>query len=191
MPNVVTVTFYYSLPFGSGRTFLNRGGWTNWVLGGWQLAGNLRYENGRPLGIYIGTNQYSGILFNTGQLPDRVAGVSGYLNTNSSNFDIANSRYISSNVFLSPAPNTLGNESRVDSVLRGWANYNESVSLFKDFPVYRERVKWRLGGNASNLLNRHQWCDPDTNLSDGATFGSVNGQCNLPRAIQLYTKITF
>ncbi len=191
VPNVVTVTFYYSLPFGSGRTFLNRGGWTNWVLGGWQLAGNLRYENGRPLGIYIGTNQYSGILFNTGQLPDRVAGVSGYLNTNSSNFDIANSRYISSNVFLSPAPNTLGNESRVDSVLRGWANYNESVSLFKDFPVYRERVKWRLGGNASNLLNRHQWCDPDTNLSDGATFGSVNGQCNLPRAIQLYTKITF
>ncbi len=191
VPNVLTVTFYYALPFGSGKTFLNRGGVTNWVLGGWQVAGNLRYENGRPLGIYIGANQYGGVLFNTGELPDRVPGVSGYLNTNNTQFDIASSRYISSSVFLNPAPNTLGNEGRLDSVLRGWANYNESVSLFKDFPVYKERVSWRLGANAANLFNRHQWCDPDTNLSDGTNFGAVTGQCNLPRAVQLYTKITF
>jgi hypothetical protein len=191
VPHVVTVTFYYSLPFGPGRTWLNHGGVTNWILGGWQLAGNLRYESGRPLGIYIGANQYSQVLFNTGELPDRVSGVSGYVDTSNSNFDIVNNRYISSGVFLTPAPNTLGNEGRLDSVLRGWANYNESVSLFKDFPVYRERVKWRLGANAANLFNRHQWCDPDTNLSDGSAFGSVNAQCNLPRAVQLYTKITF
>jgi len=191
VPHIVTVTFYYSLPFGPGRTFLNRGGVTNWILGGWQFAGSLRYEGGRPLGIYYGANQYSGVLFNTGELPDRVAGASGYLNTNSSNFDIASSRYLTSSAFLRPAPNTLGNNGRVDSVLRGWANYNESISLFKDFPVFRERVKWRLGANAANLLNRHQWCDPDTNLSDGAAFGSVRAQCNLPRAVQLYTKITF
>lgn len=191
VPHVLTVTFYYSLPFGPGRRWLTSGGVTNWILGGWQVAGNLRYESGRPLGIYIGANQYSGVLFNTGELPDRVPNVAGYLDTSNGNFDIKNSRYVSSSVFLTPAANTLGNEGRLDSVLRGWANYNESVSLFKDFPVWRERVKWRLGGNAANLFNRHQWCDPDTNLSDGAAFGSVNGQCNLPRAIQLYTKITF
>ncbi len=190
VPHIVTVTFLYGLPFGKGKAFLNRGGWTNWVLGGWNVAGNLRYEGGRPLGIYIGQNQYSGVLFNTGELPDRVPGVSGYQNTNSSNFDIVNSRYISSSAFTNPAPLTLGNEGRVDSVLRGWANYNENVSLFKDFPVYKERVAWRLGANSSNLFNRHQWCDPDTNLSD-LNFGAVTGQCNLPRAIQIYTKITF
>ncbi len=113
------------------------------------------------------------------------------LDTSNSNFDIINNRYISSNVFLTPAPNTLGNEGRLDSVLRGWANYNENMSLFKDFPVYKERVAWRLGANASNLFNRHQWCDPDTNLSDGSSFGAVTGQCNLPRVFELYTKITF
>ncbi len=191
VPNVVTVTFYYSLPFGPGRQFLNRGGITNWILGGWQVAGNLRYENGRPLGIYYGANPYAGVLFNTGALPDRVPNVNGYLNTNNNNFDIVNSRYMSSNVFTTPAAGSLGNEGRIDSVLRGWANYNESVSLFKDFPIYKERVTLRLGGNAANLFNRHQWADPDTNLSDGPNFGSVGGQSNLPRAIQVYTKITF
>ncbi|MBV9037652.1 MAG: TonB-dependent receptor, partial [Acidobacteriaceae bacterium] len=190
VPHVVTVTFLYALPFGSGKTYLNRGGWTNWVLGGWNIAGNLRYEGGRPLGIYIGQNQYGGVLFNSGQLPDRVAGVSGYQDTVNSNFDIVNSRYVSRSAFLNPAPLTLGNEGRLDSVLRGWANYNENISLFKDFPVYKERVTWRLGANSSNLFNRHQWCDPDTNLSD-ANFGAATGQCNLPRAIQIYTKITF
>ncbi len=191
VPHVITITFNYALPFGVGRTFLNRGGVTNWILGGWQLAGNLRYESGRPLGIYYGNNRYSGILFNTGLLPDRVPNVSGYLNTNNSKFDIVTSRYIDSAVFNTPAPNTLGNEGRIDSVLRGWGNYNENVSLFKDFPVYKERVLWRLGGNSSNLFNRHQWCNPDTNLSDGTNFGAVTGQCNLPRAFQIYTKITF
>jgi hypothetical protein len=191
VPNVATFTFYYSLPFGPGRKWLNGGGVSNWILGGWQVAGNLRYENGRPLGIYIGANQYSGVLFNTGELPDRVPNVGGYLNTNNSNFDIVNSRYMSSSVFTTPASGSLGNEGRLDPVLRGWANYNESISLFKDFPVYKERVSWRLGANSANLFNRHQWCDPDTNLSDGANFGSVGGQCNLPRAVQIYTKITF
>ena len=190
VPHILTVTFLYALPFGKGKTYLNGGGWTHWVLGGWNVAGNLRYEMGRPLGIYIGQNQYSGILFNTGQLPDRVAGVSGYQDTTNSNFDIVNSRYISRSAFADPAPLTLGNEGRLDSVLRGWASYNENVSLFKDFPVYKERVTWRLGANSSNLFNRHQWCDPETNLSN-LNFGAVSGQCNLPRAFQIYSKITF
>ena len=189
VPNVVTITFVDQLPFGRGKTFMNRGGVLNAVLGGWTLAGNLRYESGRPLQIYYSNNPYAFILFNTGYLPDRLPG-SGYLNTNSSNFDIVNSRYVTPNVFATPAPGSLGTEGRVDSVLRGWANYNENLSLYKDFR-FKELITWRIGGNSSNLLNRHQWCDPDTNLSDGSNFGAVTGQCNLPRAFQLYMKLNF
>lgn len=190
VPNVLTITFVDQLPFGRGKTFMNRGGILNAVLGGWSVAGNLRYESGRPLPIYYSNNPYSSVLFNTGYLPDRVPGVSGYLDTTNDNFDIVNSRYVSSSVFTTPPAGSLGNEGRLDSVLRGWANYNEDVSLFKDFRI-KERVTWRVGGNSSNLFNRHQWCDPDTNLSDGANFGSVTGQCNLPRAFQLYMKVNF
>jgi hypothetical protein len=190
IPNVVTVTFVDQLPFGRGKMFMNRGGILNAVLGGWTVAGSLRYEQGRPLGIYYSNNPYEPVLFNTGYLPDRVPNVSGYLNTNSGNFDIVNSRYISSAVFTTPPPGSLGNEGRLDSVLRGWANYNENLSLYKDFRI-KEYLTWRIGGNSSNLFNRHQWCDPDTNLSDGANFGAVTGQCNLPRAFQLYMKVNF
>lgn len=189
VPHLMTITFVDALPFGRGKRFLNRGGVVNAVLGGWTVAGNLRYEAGRPLGIFYSNNPYSQVLFNTGYLPDRVPNVSGYLNTNNNNFDIVNSRYLTSSVFQTPAAGSLGNEGRVDSVLRGWASYNESISLYKDFR-FAERVTWRVGGNSANLLNRHQWCDPDTNLSD-RNFGASVGQCNLPRAIQLYMKLDF
>jgi hypothetical protein len=190
VPNVLTVTFVDQLPFGRGKRFLNRGGVLNALLGGWTLAGNLRYENGRPLGIYYSSNPYGGVLFDTGYLPDRVAGVSGYLDTSNSNIVVGSSHYISSSAFTLPPPGNLGNEGRLDSVLRGWANYNEDLSLYKDF-VFKERLTWRVGGNSSNIFNRHQWCDPDTNLSDGNAFGTITGQCNLPRAFELYMKLNF
>ena len=189
VPNVATITFVDSLPFGRGKTFMNRGGVLNAVFGGWTVAGNLRYESGRPLGVYYSNNPYSNVLFNSGYLPDRVPQISGYLDTNNGNFDIVNSRYISRSAFTTPAPGTLGNEGRIDSVLRGWASYNESISLYKDF-VIAEKITWRIGANSANLFNRHQWCDPDTNLSD-SSFGASTGQCNLPRAIQLYMKVNF
>jgi hypothetical protein len=112
------------------------------------------------------------------------------LDRDNGNFDITNSRYVSSSVFTTPPPGSLGNESRTDSVLRGWASYNESLSLYKDF-TFKEVVTWRIGGNGANVFNRHQWCDPNTNLSDGDNFGQVQGQCNLPRAFQIYMKLNF
>ncbi len=190
VPNVLTVTFVDQLPFGKGKALLNRGGVLNAILGGWTLAGNLRYENGRPLGIYYSSNPYAGVLFNTGYLPDRVPGVSGYLDTDNGNTVVGSTHYVSSSAFTQPAPGSLGNEGRLDSVLRGWANYKEDLSLYKDF-VIKERITWRIGGNGSNVFNRHQWCDPDTNLSDGNAFGTITGQCNLPRAFQLYMKLNF
>jgi hypothetical protein len=190
VPHVVTITFVDQLPFGSGKAFLNRGGVLNAVLGGWTLAGNLRYESGRPLGIYYSANPYSGVLFNTGYLPNRVPNVSGYGDTNNGNIIIGSSQYILPSAFTTPPPGSLGNEGRLDSVMRGWANYNESLSLFKDF-VIKERLTWRIGGNGANVFNRHQWCDPDTNLSDGNAFGTITGQCNLPRVFELYMKLNF
>ncbi len=142
VPNVLTITFVDQLPFGRGRALLNRGGIVNAVLGGWTLAGNLRYESGRPLGIYYSNNPYSDVLFNTGYLPDRVAGVSGYGNTNNGNIIVGSSQYVLPSAFTTPPPGSLGNEGRLDSVLRGWANYNEDFSLYKDF-VIKERLTWR------------------------------------------------
>jgi hypothetical protein len=188
IPNVVTVTFVDYLPFGSGQRFLNRRGIINGVLGGWRTGGSFRYENGRPLGITM-NNAYGAILFNDGDVPDRVA-PGGYLDTNNSNFDIVNSRYLSLTPFANHPTDRLGNEDRVDSFLRGWANYNENLSLYKDFTI-KEQATWRVGVNSTNLLNRHQWCDPNTNWSTGSYFGQVSGQCNTQRMLEIYMKVNF
>jgi hypothetical protein len=39
----------YELPLGKGRAFLNRGGWLNAVIGGWQTGWMIDWESGPPL----------------------------------------------------------------------------------------------------------------------------------------------
>src|ERR1700746_1723920 len=41
----------YELPVGRGRTFLSRAGWTDYLLGGWQVAGILTLRTGTPFNV--------------------------------------------------------------------------------------------------------------------------------------------
>ncbi len=50
--NMVNIAATYELPFGKGRTFLNHGGITNVLLGGWQISPLLTYATGTPLQVY-------------------------------------------------------------------------------------------------------------------------------------------
>ena len=122
--------------------------------------------------------------------PDRAPNVSGYLNNNNSNFDLQNSHYIDMNAFSEPPSNRLGNEPKTDAVLRGFAFYNENLSLYKDFRIL-EPASLRFGGNSSNLFNRHVWGYFDINIGDGVNFGKASCQANAPRSIEFYMKFSF
>ena len=71
-PHVFLTGFTWELP-GSAR-------WTSPVtkalLAGWNLAGVLRYESGRPFNITM-NNDLGGLLFNGQKRPNRVSGVDG------------------------------------------------------------------------------------------------------------------
>ncbi len=187
--HAVILAYTYELPFGAGKKFLNVNGVADYIVGGWNISGVQRYNSGRPLSIGM-NNLYSGVLFNTGMRPDRVAGVEGYRNNDNSNYDIGVDRYLSAAGWAAPPDGRLGNASRTDSIIRGWASYSEDISVFKNFKI-GEPATLRSGANFANILNRHQWCDPNTNLSDTANFGLVAGQCDVPRRIELYLKLTF
>jgi hypothetical protein len=190
VPHAVIITYTYELPFGRGKKFLSGiSGALNHLVGGWNITGIHRYNSGRPLPIYM-NNIYGGVLFNTSMRPDRVPEVSGYRDHDNSQFDIVNSRYLDRGAGLVPPEGRLGNSSRVDPVIRGWAAYSDDMSLFKSV-TFHERVTMRLGGNFANILNRHQWCDPGTNISDTTNFGLVTGQCDVPRRIELYWRLQF
>ena len=70
-PNVFLTGFTWEIP---GAKHWN--GATGALLGGWNLAGVLRYESGRPLNIIMDNSAFAGILFNGQRRPNRVKGVS-------------------------------------------------------------------------------------------------------------------
>jgi hypothetical protein len=49
--HVFNANFIYELPFGRGKTFLNRGGWVDAVFGGFQFGTIISASSGPPLGI--------------------------------------------------------------------------------------------------------------------------------------------
>ena len=55
-PQVLSPSFNYALPFGSGQAFLNQGGWVNQAAGGWEVAGLWTLRSGAPFTPTIGTD---------------------------------------------------------------------------------------------------------------------------------------
>lgn len=48
IPNTFVVSYLYSLPFGKGQKYFNHG-LLSYVIGGWQVGGIQRYQDGQPL----------------------------------------------------------------------------------------------------------------------------------------------
>jgi len=48
VPHTFVLSYIYELPVGKGKKFLNKGGVTDKILGGWQVSGVHRYQKGVP-----------------------------------------------------------------------------------------------------------------------------------------------
>jgi len=48
VPHMFVLSYLYELPVGKGKKFLNKGGVTDKILGGWQIGGVQRYQKGVP-----------------------------------------------------------------------------------------------------------------------------------------------
>jgi hypothetical protein len=52
-------TVTYQFPIGKGRRFLNRGGWTDKFIGGWQTAWDIGWESGAPITFSFANSPYN------------------------------------------------------------------------------------------------------------------------------------
>jgi hypothetical protein len=150
------------------------------------LAGILRYESARPLNIIM-ANDLGGFLYNGQKRPDRVAGAEGRID--SSNFDPNRDRLLTPSGWVDPGPLKFGNAPKNDGTVRGFANYGEDLSAFKNF-IIKEQMRVRFEAQFGNIFNRTVFCDPDTNFSAGS-FGQVSSQCNQPRSIQFGLRLDY
>jgi hypothetical protein len=179
--HVVKLNTIYDLPFGKRRRWL-RGGFAGQVLGGWRLSSIQAYSSGFPLGV---RRNASLPIYNGSNRPwistnDWLAPYSGRFNPNG---DL----YLSPAAFPAQPSYLLGNATRYNPKVRGFANLNENLSLGKSFKM-AERFRLDFRAEAFNIFNRTVFSSPNTNLNS-TTFGVVSAQANSARQMQFAMKL--
>jgi hypothetical protein len=178
IPQNLTVSSGYSLPFGKSRKYLaNGGGFVNAALGGWQAQGILTLHSGVPF-----TPTISRDVSNTGiggQFPNRIG--TGTLS------DPTLSSWFNKADFVLPANYTYGNSGSF--ILRADRFKNLDFSLFKTFEA-GERMRIQFRAEAFNLTDSPTFNPPGSNI-DTSSGGVVTSTLSAPRNIQLALKFNF
>ena len=216
----MSLSYTYELPVGKGKRFVNKGGVTNALVGGWQLAGIQQYQSGRPIHIeydaFGSSNPYKaadGFSFRPNLVQGQPLKNPGYrkgcsgpilpaeVGRNSCAF------YINPAAFVAPPAGQFGNAPHFLSGLRLPFFLNENLSASKRFPIH-EATDLQFEANAFNLLNRVVFSNGGNantfilnnappNLSaaslanSGSVFGLLTNQQNGPRSLQFALKLEF
>lgn len=197
-PHDFKLTWIYDLPFGPGANWLTSGPLSK-VFGGWTVSVIQRYRSGPPLSI-LSSGLRNDALFNPDFRGDVILPADQHKLTDGVPDDIDIS---TGTPFLNPdafgaiprtdrgVPLRLGNASRYDPKLRGFAFMREDLSLVKRTGLgFREDMNFEIRVDAINLLNRTTPFNPVTNTGDPARFGRIFGKGG-NRTIQLGLRLSF
>jgi hypothetical protein len=173
-----TMTGIYELPFGRGRALgSGAGGFTNRVIGGWQLGAVWLVNTGEPIG-------FGNVLF-AGNIEDiplsgSEQNIDRWFNTNAG-FVTDAARQLGSNLRTFPL--------RLSGVRAGTFN-SWDLSILKNTAI-REGYNLQFRGEFLNAFNHPSaWAPPNTAPTSSA-FGRVTGTYSLPRIVQLGLKFVF
>jgi hypothetical protein len=196
VPNRVTTSILYQLPFGKGKALGGHaGGVLDGIIGGWSVNAIGQFQSGRPLD-FAGRNIYfAGDLkalkakyTNNSDVP--IFDISGFYfhdaAVQTSGVDDQSKQRIDSRISLSQ--NLRYFPSRINGIrspfLKLW-----DISIVKQVGL-GGHVRGQFNVEFLNAFNVVVFNDADTNPAN-STFGKVNLQNNLPRDIQLAFKIVF
>jgi TonB dependent receptor-like, beta-barrel len=218
--NRVTFNGSYEMPFGSGKTYMNKGGITNVFLGGWMTSLTFVDQSGPPITVSPNIATAAGGSARAILVSDPFASGGSANSVNNPGVTCAPRTKTKTNwynpcAFANPLPGTsisagsatappqtITSESQVKAYLGGVRNQipgpgyeRVNMSLFKDFNTFREqRVQFRT--DIFNVLNTPSYGDPSvTNLNSNG--GQITGpqffQSNTPdaRFLQLSLKYIF
>ena len=132
---------------------------------GWELNSIVKFQDGEPLNILSGTNN-SG----TGENEDRAEIIGPALNGNRSVVGYSHAQYLNPASFTAPTAGSYGNLRRNQIYGPGFGDVD--LSLIKNVPLYKERVRAQLRVEMFNILNRVNLAQPNANISSGSTFGT-------------------
>jgi hypothetical protein len=218
-PQSLVASFFYELPLGHGKPYMNEGGMKDRVVGGWYVSTILSYHSGTPTEVYGNCQGTAGdVLFggcNTTGAGARVNLVAGVPQTNKSNFNPTTTPFWNPAAFT-PAANcatstttcTFGNEPRSLGTARSFGGKNEDFTIGKKTRFIGEKAVIDFQASFFNLFNRHIYSTPSNVFGPSLQtpfiaaghpgcsgplacgFGALTGSSG-PRIIQFGLKISY
>jgi hypothetical protein len=196
-PQVLKLTWIYTLPFGKGK-LIDMGNFADKVLGGWTLTGIHQYRSGDPISVSA-SGASTAALFNTSIRPDWYTNVPTIIDPGGLSINApggtAGTPYLNPAAFarvpLTPngLPTRLGTAPRVLPNIRTPAFFSEDIGLSKSV-MFKERLRFEIRGDAFNVFNRARRGGLVTDVQS-PLFGRLTGQQVGPRSIQLAARIEF
>ncbi|REJ77461.1 MAG: carboxypeptidase regulatory-like domain-containing protein [Acidobacteria bacterium] len=198
----------YQLPFGSGKQFLNYGGFADKILGGWEISGLAQWTSGAPItfvdtrGTLNRSARSARQTVNSSLTNQQIAGLQGIFEANGNIYWIdpavigasgaASNGFGSSpfagQVFFNTNPGQTGNLGR--TLIDGPSYFNINAAVLKNI-TFGERMRVQLRAEAFNVLN-------NTNFIQNTQFANINstsfGQITsafAPREIQFAARFEF
>jgi len=187
VPQQISVSWIWELPFGHGHAL---GG--NWPLalqeglGGWELTGVFRKQSGFP--ITIGNNYFNGNLGSLATNYSKANVGAGLPVFNIDPFYIGGVPNPSDSAHLSLSDDIRTLQDQV-TWLRAQGLNNWDFSLIKTV-YFGERVSLQLRCSAFNAMNHVLFSAPNMSPTSSA-FGTITGDSNAPRYLELGGKLIF
>lgn len=171
-PDHFVVTGSYELPFGRGQRFLSSARRAmDLVVGGWILNSVYTWESG-------GAISWGNVIYYGGALNLQPRNLAQAFDV--TRFERASANQLGQNYRLFP---------QMFNNLRSDAANNVDLSMLKNFHI-TERVFAQFRFEAFNAFNRPQFGAPNVS-STSAAFGTITGQANTSRQIQMGLKLKF
>ena len=178
----------YELPFGKGRQFGTDWGRTaDILLGGFNVAGVMRYYSGRPFTVFGGSNTLSQVVFTPASCDGCSPDLGSVVLENGRNvFFTAEQRA----KFFVPAAGEASNVGR--NFFTGPTFFNLDMTVGKRFR-FTESKDLEVRMEAQNVTNTPSFAVPDANLIlTSGSFGQILGSTNsTSRKIQFVAKFNF
>lgn len=179
IPQILTVSLGYALPFGKGQRFLpNAGKFADAIIGGWQYQTISNFRSGVPF-----TPTISKDVANIGASSEHPNLTGTRCHSTSS---LANSFVLSD--FTVPAAYTFG-DSGTD-ICQSQNEEEVDMSLFKDFQI-TEGSKLQLRFEDFNVPNSAYFSAPSNTNIDSSAGGQITSTSNNPRQLQFALKYVF
>ena len=171
----------YELPFGRGKRFVNQGGLTNALIGGWQVSSLFLYQSGNVFTVQMNTNSTNSQA--NSQYPNVVPGVPLYPANKTA------AQWFNPAAFVSPGQYTYGDAGR--NILRGPRYSDVDFSASKSLVVPKlEHGLLQFRFDATNALNHTSLGIPNASIGNSAV-GQITGAQLSGRTLQLGARLSF